>query len=233
MSNDRASLIEKIKALFSKTVDNGCTEAEMEAALGKASAMMDVYEISEADLALTKQEKAVLSRISTGKNKIANYLGISVARFTHTEVWKSNNELCFCGLPIDVDFATYLLNSLVSFTEREMVDYLSRTPYDRREARALINGFSIGCTNRIAARLKALANPITPTPVALKTGNALAIVQNAAIADYKSEHGISLRRARRSSTRRISSDAFGAGRAAGDRASFGRPIGHGGSLRLN
>jgi hypothetical protein len=42
---DRKSIIEKIKALLAKTTANGCTEAEMFAALDKASAIMDTYDI--------------------------------------------------------------------------------------------------------------------------------------------------------------------------------------------
>jgi hypothetical protein len=38
---DRNAIIEKIKALLSKTTANGATEAEMLSALDKASAMMD------------------------------------------------------------------------------------------------------------------------------------------------------------------------------------------------
>lgn len=233
MSNDRSNMIEKIKALLSKTTDNGCTEAEMEAALAKASAMMEVYEISQADLELTKQEKAAINRIHTGKHKIEQYLGNSVAEFTHTKVWKSGDSLTFCGLPLDIDFASFLLKSLTSFTEREMVDYLAKTPHSRGDTRALINGFTIGCTNRIAARLRALCAASVTVASTAKTGNALAIVQNAAVADYMKENGIQLGKARRSSARAFDGGAFASGRAAGDRASFGRGIGSGGSLRLS
>jgi len=231
MSDERSSLIEKIKALLAKTIDAGCTEAEAEIALAKASAMMEVYQISPADLELTKQEKAVLAAIPIGKNHIASMLSLAVAGFTHTEAWQGDKEIKFCGLPVDVDFATFLLRSLRSFTEREMVDYLARTPHERRQTRALINGFSIGCCRRISARLADLTERAKSPAGVPSTGNALAVVQNAAIDAYKAEHGIHLR-SRRASSVVSNHDAHGAGRAAGDRASFGRPIGHGGALRL-
>ena len=44
---DRNSIIEKIKALLAKTTANGATEAEMLAALDKAAAMRDAYDITE------------------------------------------------------------------------------------------------------------------------------------------------------------------------------------------
>lgn len=231
MSDERSSLIEKIKALLAKTIDAGCTEAEAEMALAKASAMMEVYQISAADLELTKQEKATLAAVPTGKNHIALMLSQAVARFTHTEVWRADKEIKFCGLPIDVDLATFLLRSLRSFTEREMVDYLSRTPHGRAQTRALINGFSIGCCRRISARLDELTTRAKSPAGIPTTGNALAVVQNAAIDAYKAEHAIHLRGSRAST---VVSDhgARSAGTAAGNRASFGRPVGHGGALRL-
>ena len=45
---NREKIIEKIKALLNKTVDNGCSEEEMGAALDKARALMDAHEITEA-----------------------------------------------------------------------------------------------------------------------------------------------------------------------------------------
>ena len=60
MTDERNKIIEKIKALLNKTVDNGCSEEEMSAALDKARAIMDAHEITEDELRLTKEEKAVL-----------------------------------------------------------------------------------------------------------------------------------------------------------------------------
>ena len=57
---DRNSIIEKIKALLAKTIENGATEAEMLSALAKASAMKDAYDISDADVKIAKDEAAML-----------------------------------------------------------------------------------------------------------------------------------------------------------------------------
>ena len=57
---DRNSIIEKIKALLAKTTANGATEAEMMSALDKASAMMDAYDITDADVQVAKDEAAML-----------------------------------------------------------------------------------------------------------------------------------------------------------------------------
>ena len=59
---DRNRLLDKIRALLSKTTENGCTEAEHLAALDKAYAMIDAYEVTPDDLRLTKTEAAVLRK---------------------------------------------------------------------------------------------------------------------------------------------------------------------------
>src|SRR6516165_9549940 len=57
---NRESVIDKIRALLAKTVENGATEAEMMAALDKAAAMRDAYDISDEELQLPKEEKVAL-----------------------------------------------------------------------------------------------------------------------------------------------------------------------------
>ena len=51
---DRNGIIDKIKALLAKTTANGATEAEMMAALAKASAMMDAYQITDEEVRIAK-----------------------------------------------------------------------------------------------------------------------------------------------------------------------------------
>ena len=60
---DRNSIIEKIKALLAKTTANGATEAEMLSALDKASAMIDAYDINDAELEVAKEEAAILHAV--------------------------------------------------------------------------------------------------------------------------------------------------------------------------
>src|SRR3977135_316290 len=58
--SDRENLIEKIKALLSKTTQNGCTEHEELASLAKARAWRDAFEVTDAELKLSKEESAIL-----------------------------------------------------------------------------------------------------------------------------------------------------------------------------
>ena len=56
MMADRDAIIEKIKALFAKTTENGCTEGEMLSALDKAAALQDAYDITDEELQIAKDE---------------------------------------------------------------------------------------------------------------------------------------------------------------------------------
>jgi len=62
MTTQREALLAKIRALLSKTIENGATEAEAFAALAKARMMTDVYDVGDDELALTREEKAILLR---------------------------------------------------------------------------------------------------------------------------------------------------------------------------
>jgi len=95
------SLVDKIKALLNKTVKNGCTEAEALAALGKARAMMDAYEVTAEELQLSKVEAAILRgepSDARDPHQIKWYLGSAVGEFCDCEIWRSSEGFKFCGM---------------------------------------------------------------------------------------------------------------------------------------
>ncbi len=55
--SEREKMLDKVRALMAKTVENGCTEQEEMAALAKARALIDAFEISDSELSLTKEER--------------------------------------------------------------------------------------------------------------------------------------------------------------------------------
>jgi hypothetical protein len=141
MTTEREKLLDKIRGLVSKTIENGCTESEALAALTKARAMMDAYAISESELALTKEEKAILRREPPGTkdpHRIKWLLCGTVARFCGCRVWRTPHEriLTFCGLRPDCSFATWLLDTLAAFVQAETVNHLmTLTPARKIAAR--------------------------------------------------------------------------------------------------
>jgi hypothetical protein len=147
MTNQRESLLAKIRALLAKTVDNGATEPEALAALDKAQAMMDAYEVTEEDLQLTREEKAIIRGTKPNdKHGIRYELCDAVADFTGTKYWfysknlsltrrrKLERTVVFAGLPSDVQFAEWLLDHLELFVRGELANFLATEAW--REARS-------------------------------------------------------------------------------------------------
>src|ERR1700680_460030 len=159
MSN-RESILDKIRALMSKTAENGCTEHEALAALDKARAMMDAYEVTEADLALSKAESAILRKEPEGSkdpHSIKAYMASAVAQFCDCKVWRNGGGgLTFCGLNSDARFATWLLDNLTSFVQAELTKHLMGSIAPNGDRPLIINGFVGGCTRRISERLREL-----------------------------------------------------------------------------
>jgi hypothetical protein len=234
MTEKREGLLNKIRALMAKTVKHGCTEEEALAALAKARAMMDVYEITDDELALTKEEKAILRSEPPGSkdpHRIKALLVQAVADFCGCRAWRGRDRaLRFCGLPADVQLATWLLDMLTAFVEAELVEHLMGTIAEGQHRREVIRGFVMGCTARISDRLDELRQQ--SEAVAAPNAKALVVVKDAAIQAKMDELGICLRSCGGSSGA-WNDSSYKAGSAAGNRASFGRPVsGRNATLRL-
>lgn len=222
---DRNSLLEKLRALMNKTTENGCTEAEAMAALDKVRALMDAYEVTDADLQLSKAEAAILHSDPPDvrdPHKIKRHLGVAVAKFCDCKIWRGEKErLHLCGFPSDVEFAVWLLDHLSDFVQAALVSYLIGRLDSKAERRKNIQSFVLGCTDRITRRLNQLREQSSAEQVV--NSHALVVIKSAAIAEKMHELGIKLR----SSSSRSSSfnrTALEAGQRAGDDASFGRPV---------
>jgi hypothetical protein len=239
MSNNRDSLITKIQALMAKTVENGCTEEEAFAALDKARALMDAYEVSDDELKLSKEEQAVLRSEPKGTqdpNGIKSGLAKAVADFTECRVWyshKGEKGLTFCGMQSDARFATWLLDYLTIFVQGELANHLTgKGYYGTRERNNIKGSFVAGCTSRISERLRSLIKHSEQ----VVTGNsrALVVVKKQAVAAKMEAANIHLGRSRSSTKFITDSSSYHAGRAAGNNASFGRPVsGSNATLRLS
>jgi Protein of unknown function (DUF2786) len=234
MTQKRDELLTKIRALLSKTIEAGCTEGEAMAALQKARAMIDVYDVTDEELALTKEEKATAEFFEErDPHGVKRGLAYAVHKFTSTQGWTSraDGKRATCGLPADVEFAEWLLEALDGFVKREYVRYaITNAAGDGNERRTAMRNFVNGCAQRISQRLLELAEPPKQ-----QTANARALVvtKQAAIDEYLECAGIKLGRSRTRYFNVRDSGAYDAGRAAGDRASFGRPVsGSAGVLRI-
>jgi len=227
----RDNLVIKIRGLLAKTIDNGCTEHEALAALDKARAMMDAYEVTDEELQLTKELAAILQEDNShDPHGIRSRLAMGVVKFCDCRVWRNAEKgLTFVGLPSDVELAQWLLATLTGYVQGELAGHLMGSLASKGERRFIINGFVSGATGRITDRLEALWTQ--SQKVAVSNSTALVLVKSTAVADKMKELGIKLGRKRRSS-RRMDDGAYRAGQGAGDRASLHRPIGGGSGRAL-
>lgn len=228
---NRNSLLDKIRALLSKTQGAGCTEHEALAALDKARAMMDAYEVTEADLQLSKSEAAILQEIKgRDTHGIRRFLASGVAKFCDCKAWrKGDGIIVFCGLPSDAQFAEWLIENLAAFIQGELANHLMGCLAPKGQRWKIINGFVSGATGRIHHRLSELCQQSAVT--VSSNSRAMVLVKGAAVAEKMASLNLRLRAGRRSS-RKMDYGAIMAGQSAGDRASFGRPVSGSSILKL-
>jgi hypothetical protein len=233
---DRNAIIEKVRALLGKTTANGCTEAEMLSALDKASAMIDAYDISDDELKIAKDEAAILHADPpdlSDPHKIKWRLTHGVSEFCGVQIYRSRREtgLKCIGMPSDVQFALWLLDTLADFVFAELYAHLIGCLAPKSERRIIMRSFTEACCQRICERLLALVERSKAKRTS--SGRELVVIKNAAIKAFMTEHDIHLRSCSGYSSPNVDAAAQAAGRAAGDRASFGRPVtGANGALRI-
>jgi hypothetical protein len=231
---DRTSIVEKVKALLQKTTANGCTEAEMFAALDKARAMMDAYDINDAELRAAKDEAAALYSEppdTTDPHKIKWRLTYGVRMFCGVEIYRSRGEsgLKCIGMPSDRELAMWLLNTLADFVFDELYKHLIGCLAPKGERQVIIRSFVAACCNRIEERLLELVR--RSEEARTSNGKELVVIKGAAIKQFMKDNGIRLSTCcGGGGPTRSDEAAHAAGRAAGDRASFGRPVGGAGGV---
>jgi len=151
MTIERDKILSKIRGLLAKTLGAGATEPEAMAALEMAQNMMTAYEVTEAELNLTKEEKAIIRGEPKGTKDphlIKWQLLLGVTKFCGCQGWRraqirsGGGGIVFCGLPSDAQFASWLLDSLANFVQNE----------SRRRSRQLRT-----------ARVRPQCNPATET----------------------------------------------------------------------
>ncbi len=229
MNDARKKMLDKVRAILAKTMSNGCTEDEAMAALAKARELMATYEIDESELKAEDQEKARIYKSGlSDPYEIKCGLCNPVGRFTRCKGYneiKERQGICFCGLESDVIFAEWLLATLQRFIMRALRNYQgNRSKFHLPNSNHTSTSFVIGCTARIAERLRELT-PVEPI------GKGLVVSRNALIDAELARNGIELFKANRSS-RNINIHAANAGSKAGNDARFNRPVGTGGRLML-
>jgi hypothetical protein len=229
----REKLIDKIKGLLNKTTANGCSEDECLSSLAKGRALIDAYEVTDAELRLTKEEGVILLKdtADSDPHHIKWAMSLAVGKFCDCEAWRDcDNKLVFVGHASDAQWATWLLDHLSAFVRVELVDHLMSDIAIGVQRRKVINGFVGGITSRISQRLRELCKPPAKTS-ANANSRELVLTKQTLIKAKLDELGIKLSTSY--SSRQSDAGSYAAGRSAGERASFGRPVtGRAATLRI-
>ena len=226
MTEQLAEAVSKrIRALLSKTIENGATEAEALAAATKARELMDRYRLSMTDVEI--QSEPVIQELDDRPNKrryaAADYAAHGICAYCGVRSWLRREHQAtrrvWLGFKPDVEMAKYLYAMIDSTIKQELATFQSQRGYkDRGET----SSFQLGMAIRINERLHDMAKQLEPI-AKTATGTALVVVRNAVVnAAYAQLHlkfgaasrGMSLR----------SSSAYSAGKAAGERANLSRPL---------
>ena len=160
-------------------------------------------------------------------------MSYAVGQFCNVRIYRSRHEtgLKYIGMPSDTQFAAWLIDNLADFVFAELYAHLIGCLAPPGERRIVIRSFVAACCDHITDRLLALVE--RSKEVRTSNGRELVVIKDAAIKAFMKEHDIRLHTCRGYSPSNIDSQAQAAGRAAGDRATFGRPVsGTVGALRI-
>jgi len=233
---DRDKVLARIKALFSKTVEAGATEAEELAAAGKARELIEQYQINLGAEEL-RREGFITKTLEQDRAQFvfSRYIMNAVGKFCEVETWYLGwvQRIEIMGLASDAEFATYLFESLTNFAlagadlhaamERKMA-IACGSPLQSSESKEVRRSYLLGCADRISARLNEMARE-RRTRVA-KPGSYGALIKLDKPQLIRAEmERLGIRVHRGSGTTGAGhSEAFAAGSAHGAKATFGRPV---------
>jgi hypothetical protein len=225
--NDLDKLMQRIRALREKTVEQGCTEQEALAAAEKVAELLDRYGLSLNELDLRKQKCEGIG-VETGRKRrgpIDDCIG-SVAAFFECRVWAETDEdgtirYIFFGMPGDVQASAYLYDLIVQAFASETAAFQRGELYgsmDSGARRSATTSFHAGLAHGIADKLQTLRSA-RDAARDQSGGRALVPVKRSLIDEELEQLGLSLRSVR-APRRRVVRDAYGAGKEAGEKFEY-------------
>ena len=192
LNADREKFAARIRALRSKTVENGCTEAEAMAAAELVAKLLETYNMTldEAELRASPFEQATMEE---DDRYVAEWLWVvadGIEHLTGAKTWKQrpgeSPKVMFFGFAHEVEVACYLLEICASAMTGEVGRHFKAVrafgPTKRRlAARPFLNGMS----DRLRMRLRAMK----PKP---PTGKGLVVLHQALVDTALKDAGINL-----------------------------------------
>jgi hypothetical protein len=158
-------VLSRIQALRSKTVEQGCTEAEALLAAGKVAELLDQYglNLSEIDM---KAQSCAGEGIETGRRRRSplDECAGAIASFCDCRTWfemtpQDHIRHIYFGLPADVAGARYLYEKIEEAFENETAAFKRGELYNSHPSakrRSATTSFQAGLCHGICAKLERL-----------------------------------------------------------------------------
>lgn len=236
--DELAKVKARIRALASRTVERGCSEAEAMAAAAKVGELLEVYGLSMSEVDL--REEVCVQRVMVfddPRRQAMGWLFPALLRFTDCRGWTVGRaDYVIFGLEPDVQMAEYLMHVIATALHHEESRFRRSPDYlgARAAPQAVLRSFRIGFADRLATRLEELGSHRRASEQAARDqaargaagGTALVLLKERKIEDGFRALGVRLRTVTRSTVVR-DKGAYGRGREAGGRVGLDRPVGAG------
>jgi Protein of unknown function (DUF2786) len=234
-ASKREALIKRIRALQSKTLENGCTEQEALAATELAAKLIDKFGFDQSELEMKLEpltEDTYLGPYKTLQGSL--FVAMATASYCDVHMFRAHNGrrwiLKTFGRESDVAVANYLLNMFATAFMSEWREYCKS--YSARTGQAMTvergklkKAFDLGMGNRLSKRLKEMKEARNKhiDPNSGRTGQDLVVLKNAVVDEEFAKRYKTKSRSTRGSP--INADAYHAGQAAGDRVAINPGVG--------
>lgn len=250
MNEELSKIKAKIRALASKTTDNGCTEAEAMAAMAMVGRLLKSYNLSMDECDVRESACVTITIPVDGSQRgPMDWAVPSLATFFSGRAWFGTDYrkvgdnyqrqvyYAFFVQEHDADALRYLFDVIKQGIAGETKAYQTTEAYRALtggQKRSAVKSFARGMSLRIAERLREMRKE---NDVAMaerhrasgSTGTALMVLKGQLIQEEFKKSGVHLRSV--SSRARIGNHgAYAHGRDAGDRVNLNRPLGGNGNV---
>lgn len=223
--DDLTRVIERIRGLRAKTVDQGCTEEEALSAADKVAELLDRYGLSLGEIDLRGQACEGMAIDSDRKRSgPLDDVTPSVAQFCDCRSWSEQTpggtiRSVFFGLPADVEAARYLYERVVAALDTETAAFRKDDLY-----RSLAGGgrqkatssFQLGLVRGIGTKLRARKAERDAKTFAT-SGRDLVPIKASVVEDELAKLGMSFTVKASNRSRMVLTGAFEAGQVASGR----------------
>lgn len=241
MSGTREDMLNRLRALKERTVENGCTEAEAMTAATLLMKLLDKHNFSQSDLEMPLEAITEDTYYSPRKELGQEfYLMYGIEVYCDVKVWRRKEfqpgkralipVIVLFGRESDVMVARYLMDLVRTAMDSEWKTFNRQPRLNVRSSDRRL--FERGMCMRISQRLVEMkrARNAEVDPASGKTGQSLVVVKNAVVTEAFAKRGIKLSFSKGHGTSNV--DALGRGIKAGDRVALNPGIDGKQALRI-